>query len=210
MLNNILYKLAALIIRIILRINGGYKVIGIENIPAQGGALITANHISYLDPPVIGSVLPRKGTFMARHGLFDVPVLGWMIRGAAFPVDRENPRPSSIKESVRRLRRGELIIMFPEGRRSDSGRLLEAKKGAGMIAALSRVPVVPTLVVDTNMALKVDAKWLSRSSVTVVFGRPVNFSEMAASEGLRGQALYEKISVTIMDEIRNMQKRYEQ
>ena len=152
---------------------------GKENIPSEGGVLIAANHISYLDPPIIGAVLPRRGTFMARKGLFKMSILGTIIKPAAFPVDREKPRPSTIKEAVRRLKNNETIIMFPEGSRSETGELMEAKRGIGMIAGMSRVPVIPTLIVGSNKVLPVDAKWLKRAKMTVVFGNQIYYTTAA-------------------------------
>ena len=109
---SLLYRLVQLIIRIVLKINGSLKVYGTENVPEKGGVIIASNHISYLDPPLVGAVLPRIATFLARKGLFEVPVLGRMIRRSAFPVDRDNPKPSSIKEAVKRLKKGEAIVLF--------------------------------------------------------------------------------------------------
>jgi 1-acyl-sn-glycerol-3-phosphate acyltransferase len=207
--NDLMYELVAFTIRSILSINGGVVVKGKENIPPEGGVLIAANHISYLDPPLVGSVTPRRATFMARKGLFDIPVIGWMIKSAAFPVDRERTRPSTIKETVRRLKGGEIIVMFPEGRRSDSGELMEAKRGVGMIVTLSKVPVVPTLIVGSDRALPVDAKWLKRARITVEFGKSVDYTSIANGEKESSQELQEQISKYIMSVIREMQRNYE-
>ncbi len=207
--NDLLYKLVAFTIRSILSINGGVVVKGKENIPPEGGVLIAANHISYLDPPLVGSVTPRRVTFMARKGLFDIPVIGWMIKSAAFPVDRERTRPSTIKETVRRLKGGEIIVIFPEGRRSDTGELMEAKRGVGMIVSLSRVPVVPALIVGSDRALPVDAKWLKRARIMVEFGKPIEYTSIADSEKASSQELQEKISRHIMSVIREMQRNHE-
>src|SRR5512139_2385233 len=114
MLINLLYKLTQILIRLILWINGGVVVKGRENIPREGGVIIAANHISYIDPPLLGAVLPRRATFLARKGLFEIPVLSWGMRQTAIPVDREKTQPSTIKESVRRLKKGEVIVLFPE------------------------------------------------------------------------------------------------
>jgi len=206
---DIIYKLVAVTIRCILRINGGFELKGKENIPPEGGVLVAANHISYLDPPLVGSLLPRRATFMARKGLFDIPVLGWMISGAAFPVDRERTRPSTIKETVRRLKGGELIVIFPEGRRSDSGELMDAKRGAGVIASLSRVPVVPALIVGSDKALPVNAKWLKRAKVTVVVGKPIYYNSITEGTHYSGHELHEEISNRVMTAIRDMQQNYE-
>jgi 1-acyl-sn-glycerol-3-phosphate acyltransferase len=206
---DILYELVAVTIRTVLRINGGFEIKGKENIPPEGGVLVAANHISYLDPPLIGSLLPRRATFMARKGLFDIPVLGWMIKGAAFPVDRERTRPSTIKETVRRLKGGELIVIFPEGKRSDSGELLDAKRGVGMIVSLSRVPVVPALIVASDKALPVGAKWLKKARVKVILGKPIYYTSITEGKNYSGHELHEEISIRVMASIREMQSDYE-
>lgn len=208
MIYNLLYKLVAFIIRMICRINGGLEIIGKDNVPAEGGVLLAANHISYMDPPLIGAVVPRNVTFMARKGLFEIPVLRWMIKSSAFPVDRERTRPSTIKETVRRLKKGELITMFPEGRRSETGELMEARRGIGMLACLSKVPVVPTLIIGSDRVLPVDAGWLKRAKITVVFGEPVYYNSTADEKEYRNHELHEVISNKIMTAIKEMKKNY--
>lgn len=205
-ITDIAYKLTALIIRIICRINGSLEIKGRENVPAEGGVIIAANHISYLDPPVVGSVSPRRITFMARKGLFDIPVLGSMIKYAAFPVDRENPKPSTIKETVKRLKQGEVIAIFPEGRRSETGEPQEAKRGVGMIAGMSRVPVVPTLLTGTDKALPPGARWLKRAKISVEFGSPIYYTSTFGNRELSGHGLHEAISSKVMAEIEELRK----
>jgi cytidylate kinase len=200
---NLFYRFGTLIIRLIFHVNGGLEIKGKDNIPLEGGVIIASNHISYLDPPLISAVLPRRATFMARKGLFDIPLLGWFIRHYAFSVDREKPRPSTIKEAVRRLKNGELIVIFPEGRRSETGELLEPKPGIGMVASLSNVPVVPTLIVGTNKALPVGAKWLKRARISVIFDRPIY-----CSSTIKGKGSHEEISKKIMSAIKEMKRRY--
>ena len=206
---NILYWLVAFTVKLILRLNGGLEVIGKENVPAEGGVLVAANHISYIDPPLVGSVVPRQATFMARKGLFEVPVLRWMIQRAAFPVDRERTRPSTIKETVKRLKMGSLIVMFPEGRRSDTGQPMEAKRGIGMVVRLSKVPVVPAAIIGADKALPIDARWFKRAKVTVVFGKPIYFDNNADDKGSNNQAVHEKISSSIMAAIGELTKSYD-
>jgi 1-acyl-sn-glycerol-3-phosphate acyltransferase len=204
-LYNVVYKVTAFIIRTILWMYGGVEVRGKENVPAAGGVLVAVNHISYIDPPLIGSVAPRQACFMARKGLFEIPVLGWMIKRAAFPVDRERPRPSTIKEAVRRLKNGGLIIIFPEGRRNETGDLLEAKRGLGVIAAMSKVPVVPALIAGADKVLPKDAKWLKRGKILVVFDKPIYYDFSKEDR----HTSHENLTNQVMSAIGNLKEQHE-
>ncbi|MBL7031692.1 MAG: 1-acyl-sn-glycerol-3-phosphate acyltransferase [Nitrospira sp.] len=201
---DIIYKLVAIIIRIIFFLNGGLEVVGKENIPKEG-VIIASNHISYLDPPIIGSVTPRRCNFMARKGLFEVPIFGRMIRYAAFPVDREKPRPSTIKEAVKRIRNGHIVVVFPEGKRSETGELQEPKPGIGMVAVMSRAPIVPAYITGADRALPPGARWLKRAKIKVVFGKPIYYTS-AEESGSRttGHGKREEVSMMIMDAIREL------
>ncbi len=170
---NLFYKFVALIIKFIVNINGGLIVTGRDKIPLTGGVIIASNHISYLDPPILGAVMPRQTTFMARKGLLSIPLLGRIIKLYSFPIDRGKTLPSTIKDSVKRLKNGELLLIFPEGRRSETEKLLEGKRGIGMIAGLSKSPVVPALITGSNKALPFGAKWLKRARISIVFGNPI-------------------------------------
>ncbi len=102
-----------------------FEVIGRENIPEKGGVIVAANHVSYLDPLVLGSaVRKRQARFMARSGLFKIPLVGSFVSAFSFPVDRDKPSPSTIKHAVRLLKKGEVIVIFPEGGRSQNGDIL--------------------------------------------------------------------------------------
>ncbi len=135
-------------------------------------------------------------------------MLSWVIKRYAFPVDREKLRPSTIKEAVRRLKNGELVVVFPEGRRSETSELLEAKRGIGMIANLSKAVIVPTLIVGTEKALPVDAKWLRRAKISIIFGNPIYYTSTGEGKDYRGHLLHEKISSNIMEAIRELKNNY--
>ncbi len=202
---NLFYRFASMVIRLVFRLNGGLEVRGIENIPMVGGGIIASNHISYLDPPLISAVVPRKVTFIARKGLFGIPLLGWFIKHYAFPVDRKRTHPSTIKEAIRRLRSGELLALFPEGRRSETGEFLEPKSGIGMIVCRADAPVIPTLIIGSNNALPVGARWLRRAKITILFDRPIYCSSTIE----KGKNVYEELSNMVMSAIKEMKRRYE-
>ncbi|MEW6713727.1 MAG: lysophospholipid acyltransferase family protein [Nitrospirota bacterium] len=202
----LIYRFTALIIRLIFRINGGLVVKGRENVPLEGGVVIAFNHISFLDPLLAGAVLPRRATFMARRELFEVPVLGWMAKHYALPVDLERLLPSTVKQSINKLREGGVVVIFPEGMRSKTGELLEAGQGVGMIALHGNVPIVPALITGSNAALPFDAKWLKRAKVSVIFGKPIYPSKAEIAD--RSHSSYKDISDKVMSDIGGLKKRY--
>jgi 1-acyl-sn-glycerol-3-phosphate acyltransferase len=175
------------------------SVTGYENVPGTGGVIVAANHASYLDPLVVGAALKRRATYMAKEGLFKIPAIGEFVRSFSFPVRRDRPQPSTIKEAVRRLKNGELIVMFPEGGRSVGGSILDAKRGVAVIAALSRAPVVPALVSGTDASLPVGGRLLRPAKITVTFGKPL---EVGREETNR--EYQERISKDMMDEIKKL------
>lgn len=167
------YRIVKLFLYVFFKVFYGIEVFGLENIPEEGGFIMAANHASYFDPPVLGAVSTRRTRFMAREELFKIPFFRILLKVFAFPVKRDKPHPSAIKESVQRLRRGELIVMFPEGSRSVDGSLLEPKRGLSVLAAMSRTPVVPTFIRGTEKALPVGARFPRPSKITVIFGTPL-------------------------------------
>ena len=162
--------------------------------------IVVSNHLSYLDPPVLGAAISkRQATFMARSGLFKIPLIGAFVKTFSFPVDRDNPRPSTIKEAVRRLKNGELIVMFPEGGRSRDGSLLDAKRGVCMIAAMGDAKVIPAFIDGTFRAMSAGAKIIRPSRIRIVFGDPVEIKKTGA-----GKDFHEAIGNDIMRAIRNL------
>jgi len=160
---------------------------------------MAANHASYLDPPVLGAVSTRRVRFLAREGLFKIPIFRTFIKVFSFPIRRDKPHPSAIKEAVQRLRQGQLIIIFPEGSRSADGSLLEAKRGIGVIAALGRIPVVPTYIKGTEKALPVGKKLLRPAKITVTFGKPLSKDKNETEKQFR-----ERVNRDIVREIENL------
>lgn len=174
------------------------KVYGGENVPTDGGLIVAANHLSLLDPPLVGASLKRRATYLAKRGLFSHPLLGKFVRTFSLPVDRDSPKPSTIKEAVKRLRAGELLVMFPEGTRRGGDRT-DAKRGVALMASLGDVPVVPALIEGTDRALPPGAKLIRPARVTVTFGLP-----LVRGRSEDQQDYQHRISSTIMDEIKKL------
>ncbi|MDI6729287.1 MAG: lysophospholipid acyltransferase family protein [Thermodesulfovibrionales bacterium] len=153
------------------------KVYGPGFIPEKGGVIIAANHVSFLDPPLLGVALKRRATFIAKRYLFSVPFIGYIVKLYSIPVDAGRTRPSTIKEAVKRLKMGELIVIFPEGGINLNGSFIDAKRGVGLIAAMSGVPIVPAFIDGTQRALPVGSKFLRPAEIELHFGHPLKLKE---------------------------------
>jgi 1-acyl-sn-glycerol-3-phosphate acyltransferase len=167
------YSCCRMIIRLGGRLIWDLRCAGLANVPRAGGALLASNHQSLLDPPFVGSCLPREVHYMARRSLFRNPLFGALIsRCNAFPVDRESGDLKAIRESISRLRAGGLLLVFPEGTRTRDGAIGPMKAGIGMLAERAGVPVVPVLIEGAYEVWPKGARLPRGGRVRVVFGRP--------------------------------------
>lgn len=168
------YKVSWYFLNLIERVLFGFKVTGREVIPMSGPVIIASNHISYCDPPVVGSGVPREVHFLAKEELFRNRAFGWLIRHYnAIPLKRSVGDVGALRKAVELLRQGKAVLMFPEGTRSLTGRLLKPKPGVGMIASLTAAPVVPAYVTGTN---RIGAAFLRKAKLGVSFGDPVTLA----------------------------------
>jgi 1-acyl-sn-glycerol-3-phosphate acyltransferase len=121
----------------------GWRATGRQNVPESGGLLLISNHLSFLDVFFLGIPLRRPLNYMARSSLF-VPGLGFLIRSVGgFPIQREGIGASGMKETLRRLRAGGIVTLFPEGTRSPDGDLGPLKSGIAVLVTRAGVPIVP-------------------------------------------------------------------
>ena len=145
-----------------------------ERFPKTGGFLLLANHQSYLDPPLIGAVVPRPINSLARASLFKNPLFGGLIRSIdAIPIDRDGLGISGIKETLRRLKRGEIVLLFPEGTRSADGELQPLKPGFSALVVRADVPIVPIAIDGAHEAFPRHAKFPRAAKIDLVVGEPI-------------------------------------
>ena len=117
---------------------------GRHNIPKSGGVLVLSNHQSHLDPPLVGMVIPRRVNFVARDTLFKNRIFAALIHSLdAIPIDREGLGLAGLKETMRRLKRGEVVLLFPEGTRSPDGEVHALKPGFSALVQRTGVPILP-------------------------------------------------------------------
>lgn len=123
------------------------EIMGLENVPMDGPFLLASNHASFLDPPIVGSYMPRELTYFARKTLFQGR-FGKLISDLnAIPIDRDGDSDlGAFRKVFAVLKDGGALLVFPEGTRTTDGDFLEARSGVGMIACRTQVPVLPVRI----------------------------------------------------------------
>jgi len=175
-LYEVLKPIAVVVMRLLFRV----EVRGGDRVPATGPVLIVSNHVSLLDPPFVGGATRRQLCFMAKAELFDIPLLGWVLRGVnARPVRRDGTDAKALKAALRVLQEGKALLVFPEGTRGDERTMREGKPGAGMLAVLSGAAVVPAYVSGSGRALPRGRVIPRPVKVRVTFGPPLSFKAEA-------------------------------
>ncbi|MEU9489350.1 lysophospholipid acyltransferase family protein [Streptomyces decoyicus] len=168
---------------------------GIENIPAEGPAILASNHLSFSDSFFLPAVLDRKITFIAKSEYFTSPGVKGRLTAAFFkgvgqlPVDRSGGRgagEAAIKSGIEVLERGELFGIYPEGTRSPDGRLYRGKPGGlARVALATGAPVIPVAMIDTEKVQppgKIVPKMI-RPGIRI--GKPLDFTRYQGMEGDR-------------------------
>ncbi len=156
------------------------RIYGREHLPANGGFIIASNHISNLDPVVMGISAFHRINFMAKYELFQKQPLGFFLRElGAFPIKRGTGDFGAFKESIKRLKKGTPILVFVEGTRRIGDTPSHAQPGIGLLAVKSGVPVIPVYINGTEKAMPPGAKFFTRHLVSVRYGPPVKFDPQA-------------------------------
>ncbi|MDY0167018.1 MAG: lysophospholipid acyltransferase family protein [Thermoguttaceae bacterium] len=161
----------------------GWKVrhFGRENIPPAGGVLVVSNHQSHFDPPLVGMACPRRMNYLARDTLFRFPPFRWLIRSLdAIPIDREGIGLSGIKESLRRLKRGEMVLVFPEGTRTEDGEIQPFRPGFTALAVRSRAAILPVAIEGAYQAWPRMQRLPHPGRIHVQYGQPILPDQIAA------------------------------
>ena len=179
------------------------RVVGADHTRFDGPALITANHVSFLDPPFIGSVFDEDIYFLARKTLFRFAISNWLLNHwQAIPVDQERPDPGSMKAIFRRLKQGKKVIVFPEGNRAEDGQLQRGEPGIGLLIAKASVPVLPVRIFGAFEALPRHRAFPRPHPITVVIGPRWTYDPSAFHS--TGKELYQEISDHVMARIADL------
>lgn len=196
-----IYRISRAIFEVLIHTLFRFKVYGKENVP-DAPLLIAANHASIADPVAVGVACKKHHVdFMAKKELFDKPFWGkWCRMVGCIEVKRGDNAVKSLKEAVRRLSQGRAVAIFPEGTRSVSGEIQDAKRGTGFLIARGNVPVLPVYVDGTGKAIPKGGRWNLGTLIRVYIGKPVMPDEFAKLRAGKDRD-YEAITCMVMDRI---------
>ena len=151
--------------------------------PRRGPVLVVSNHQSHFDPPLVGAGCWRRMNYLARETLFRFAPLGWLIRSLdAIPIDRDGLGLNGIKESLRRLKRGEMVLIFPEGTRTRDGEVAPFRPGFTVLAARSKAWILPVAIEGAFDAWPRSQKLPRLGTIHVLYGKPIPPEEVAGCD----------------------------
>lgn len=171
------------------------EIKGLENIPKEGPLIFCGNHRTYLDPPLMVVTAKRDMRFLAKEELYKnkfLSFLGWVFE--AIPVKRDEKDITAIKESLKALKNGQCIALFPEGTRNGLEKGEKTKDGVAFFAVRSGAKVVPC-------GIKGGTK--QNRKVTITYGKPLDYSKY---KGEKDKDILDKITKEIMDDIIELAK----
>lgn len=177
-----LYGFSYWIARIFFKVCFRLKIYGLEHF-RPGAGIVASNHASLYDPPVLSISCPEEVHFLAKDSLFEIPLLGRLIRVLnAHPVSRSATDASTFRDLIRLLRDGKKVILFPEGTRSSDGGLRPLERGLAFIVSKGRCPIFPAYIQGTFSAWPSSKKFPRLfGKISVVFGTPIEWNNF---EGL--------------------------
>ena len=173
----------------------GARIEGLENVPKEGPVIFCGNHRSYLDPPLMVVTAKRDMKFLAKEELYKnkfLAFLGWAFE--AIPVKRDEKDVAAIKESLKVLKRGDCIALFPEGTRNGLKKGEKVKDGVAFFAVRSGAKVVPC-------GIKGGTKENRR--ITITYGKPLDYSKF---KGEKDKEKLDEITNEIMNNIIQLTK----
>jgi 1-acyl-sn-glycerol-3-phosphate acyltransferase len=174
LMRRIVYRVLRLIARMLCVLWFRIRVEGRHHVPSQGGGMLLSTHQSGLDPILVGLACNRNLNFLARSTLFKNPAFSFFLKIVdSIEIDRERGGLSGLREMLSRLRSGKVVLLFPEGTRTDDGAIGVVKPGFFPIAKRSDVPLIPVAIVGAFECMPKGSKWIFPKPIAVVFGKPI-------------------------------------
>jgi len=180
------YALIRTLSRWIAVIGMSLRCEGRHHIPRHGAMLVCSNHQSHLDPVLVGLLFNHRLNYLARKTLFHWTFFRWLIEYLdAIPIDREGAGLEGLKESLRRLRRGESLLVFPEGTRSPDGQVGSLQPGICLLARRSQALVIPMALDGAFEAWPRSAPGPKLARIHACIGTPLTPAEIAQWDDTR-------------------------
>lgn len=165
------------------------KVVGHENVPVEGAAIICPNHVHAMDSVIVVTKTKRKVNFMAKEELFKNGFIRWLANiFGIFPVKRGGKDIDAIKTSLKILKKGELMAMYPEGTRNGMQKGVKPKNGATLIAAKAGVPIVP---------VGIKGSFKPFTKVTINYGKPISVENL----DIQNRDEVDEFTAKVMEEV---------
>ena len=195
------YQVSTRLFKLFLLLWNRFKIYHLERIPSTGGVLIASNHASFLDPPAVSvGYRARPIHFMARDTLWNSKFgTWWMTNVGCIPVARGTGDLRALKTTIRMLKEGKVVSMFPEGTRTEDGELQKPQGGIGFIIEKSGCTVVPAYVDGSYKAYPKGAKFIKPVKVSISYGEPIPPEEFQALG--KGRKAYDAYAELIMERI---------
>ena len=191
------YGIARFLLRLFALLLFRFHCQGRHHIPRRGGALVCANHQSMLDPPIVGMGVRRHLAYLARKTLFKHPLFGWFLRKVdGIPLDQGGMGIEGIKATLKSLKAGRVVVIFPEGTRSKTGELQQLKAGFIALARRAKVPLVPCGLIGAHECLPRGTGVVRFRRIRCVYGEAISVSEI---ESLSDEQLLTIVHSHILD-----------
>jgi len=187
------YRLVQYSIRFLLQVGWGLRLYGAEYLPASGPFLICPNHPSELDPIALGAALPFRPSFLAGHELERYPVIFWLLnRFDPVLVRRGTTDVGALRACLRRLRAGDVMVVYPEGGVVQDRPLGELQAGAAFLALRTGVPIMPAAITGIAEVWPLGARFPRAGAITIALGQALH-----PKHGERPEELTQRLGAAI-------------
>ena len=177
-MSGVIYWALWVFFRLLGRLLFRFRTDGEQFLPKNGGVIIAANHASYFDIPLLGCAIPRRVVFLGRANLFPNRLLSWTLQCLGWiPLKTNRLDRQAFGVALEHLKSGTPVVIFPEGTRTEDGRLQSGRPGIGYLVEESQCQVIPAHISGTFKVLPIRAKWPRLFPVSVSFGKSIRFSK---------------------------------